>query len=47
MSFPKYPEYKDSGIEWLGEAPATGCRDLVQIRLNLIGLNQSVDPVTL
>ncbi|MGQ0333871.1 restriction endonuclease subunit S [Halomonas elongata] len=22
MSFPKYPEYKDSGIEWLGEVPA-------------------------
>ncbi|MCG6657786.1 hypothetical protein HOP52_08465 [Halomonas campisalis] len=22
MSFPKYPEYKDSGIDWLGEVPA-------------------------
>ncbi|WP_019593070.1 restriction endonuclease subunit S [Thioalkalivibrio sp. ALM2T] len=22
MSFPKYPEYKDSGVEWLGEVPA-------------------------
>ena len=22
MSFPKYPEYKDSGVEWLGEIPA-------------------------
>lgn len=22
MSFPRYPEYKDSGIEWLGEVPA-------------------------
>jgi len=22
MSFPKYPEYKDSGIEWLGEIPS-------------------------
>ncbi|WP_426994577.1 restriction endonuclease subunit S [Methylomonas sp. CM2] len=21
MSFPRYPEYKDSGIEWLGEVP--------------------------
>jgi type I restriction enzyme, S subunit len=21
MSFPRYPEYKDSGVEWLGEAP--------------------------
>ncbi len=25
MSFPKYPEYKDSGIEWLGEVPAYWC----------------------
>ena len=22
MSFPSYPEYKDSGVEWLGEVPA-------------------------
>lgn len=22
MSFPRYPEYKDSGVEWLGEMPA-------------------------
>jgi type I restriction enzyme S subunit len=22
MSFPKYPKYKDSGVEWLGEVPA-------------------------
>ncbi|WP_231372847.1 restriction endonuclease subunit S [Thioalkalivibrio sp. ALE9] len=22
MSFPTYPEYKDSGVEWLGEVPA-------------------------
>lgn len=22
MSLPKYPEYKDSGVEWLGEVPA-------------------------
>lgn len=21
MSFPKYPEYKDSGVEWLAEVP--------------------------
>ena len=21
MSFPRYPKYKDSGIEWLGEVP--------------------------
>ncbi|HUG66858.1 MAG TPA: hypothetical protein VMM76_03835 [Pirellulaceae bacterium] len=22
MSFPPYDEYKDSGVEWLGEVPA-------------------------
>ncbi|WP_018948458.1 restriction endonuclease subunit S [Thioalkalivibrio sp. ALMg11] len=22
MTFPRYPEYKDSGVEWLGEVPA-------------------------
>ncbi len=22
MSFPRYPAYKDSGVEWLGEVPA-------------------------
>lgn len=22
MSFPKYPKYKDSGVQWLGEVPA-------------------------
>jgi type I restriction enzyme S subunit len=22
MSLPRYPEYKDSGVEWLGEVPA-------------------------
>jgi len=21
MSFPRYPEYKDSGVEWLGQVP--------------------------
>jgi type I restriction enzyme S subunit len=23
MSFPRYPEYKDSGVEWLGEVPGS------------------------
>ena len=22
MSFPRYPSYKDSGVEWLGDVPA-------------------------
>ena len=21
MSFPRYPKYKDSGVDWLGEVP--------------------------
>ncbi|HEU4774206.1 MAG TPA: hypothetical protein VFS82_06755, partial [Lysobacter sp.] len=23
MTLPRYPEYKDSGVEWLGKVPAT------------------------
>ncbi len=23
MSFPRYPRYKDSGVEWLGQVPTT------------------------
>ncbi|RKH06766.1 restriction endonuclease subunit S [Corallococcus carmarthensis] len=34
MSFPRYPEYKDSGVEWLGEVPAHW--DVV--KLGLIGV---------
>lgn len=26
MSFPRYPKYKDSGVEWLGEVPAHWCK---------------------
>ena len=25
MTFPRYPRYKDSGVEWLGEVPAHWC----------------------
>ena len=25
MSFPRYPKYKDSGVEWLGEVPEHWC----------------------
>lgn len=32
MSFPRYPEYKHSGVEWLGEVPT----DWVVVRLNTI-----------
>ena len=30
MSFPRYPEYKDSGVEWLGEVP--GHWELLRVR---------------
>jgi type I restriction enzyme S subunit len=30
MSFPRYPNYKDSGVEWLGEAP--GHWDVTQLK---------------
>jgi len=36
MSFPRYPKYKDSGVEWLGEVPEhwaiSPCRAIVQER---------------
>jgi type I restriction enzyme, S subunit len=36
MSFPRYPQYKDSGVEWLGEVPGhwevRPCRAIVQER---------------
>src|SRR5690606_37330042 len=30
MSFPRYDDYKDSGVEWLGEVPAHW--DIVRVR---------------
>lgn len=49
MSFPRYPRYKDSGVEWLGEVP----EDWGMIRLRFVAeLNPSkselgsVDPET-
>jgi len=41
MSFPRYPEYKDSGVEWLGEVPAhwgiRRVRWLCEIRKRIVG----------
>lgn len=41
MSFPRYPAYKDSGVEWLGEVPAhwepTRLRRLVEIKKRIAG----------
>jgi hypothetical protein len=32
MSFPRYPSYKDSGVEWLGEVPEHWDRDASKLR---------------
>ncbi len=33
MSFPRYPQYKASGVEWLGEVPeGWGCSAALQKR---------------
>ncbi|ALM53388.1 restriction endonuclease subunit S [Halomonas huangheensis] len=40
MTFPKYPEYKDSGIEWLGEVPA----HWEKLKLSLISLEKCDGP---
>jgi hypothetical protein len=26
MSFPRYPKYKESGVEWLGQVPEHSCQ---------------------
>lgn len=44
MSFPRYPKYKDSGVEWLGEVPEhwgisrLGFESWVRARLGWKGL---------
>ena len=30
MSLPRYPKYKDSGVEWLGEVPEHWCRSALK-----------------
>lgn len=41
MSFPKYPKYRESGVEWLGELPhgwsALRIRSLFQIKKRIVG----------
>lgn len=41
MSFPRYPDYKDSGVEWLGEVPGhwttQRCRFLFEIKKRIAG----------
>jgi len=44
MSFPRYPEYKDSGVEWLGEVPVhwelTRVRRLFRIEKRIAGTDR-------
>ena len=35
MSFPRYPEYKDSGVEWLGEVPGHWVTPPVYLRYSV------------
>ena len=37
MSFPRYPKYKDSGVEWLGEVPDGWTIKAVRHTYNLVG----------
>jgi type I restriction enzyme, S subunit len=41
MSFPRYPQYKDSGVEWLGEVP--GHWDVKRLKQNLSLLTEKTD----
>jgi len=41
MSFPRYPEYKDSGVEWLGEVPAHW--EVKRLKHNLYLLTEKTD----
>jgi type I restriction enzyme S subunit len=41
MSFPRYPAYKDSGVEWLGEVP--GHWDVKRLKHNLRLLTEKTD----
>ena len=41
MSFPRYPTYKDSGVEWLGEVP--GHWEVKRLKHNLHLLTEKTD----
>lgn len=41
MSFPRYPEYKDSGVEWLGKVPAHW--NVKRLKQNLRLLTEKTD----
>lgn len=43
MSFPRYPEYKDSGVEWLGEVPRHWGARRTKLLFNLMRRPPSLD----
>ena len=44
MSFPRYPKYKPSGVEWLGEVPTVA--GTFQVPSASLVSSSDVDPVT-
>lgn len=42
MSFPRYPSYRDSGVEWLGEVPEHW--DVLRIKHLVASLEQGWSP---
>ena len=47
MSFPRYPKYKDSGVEWLGEVPehweVSGLKHLLQTHSTMASEKSGLD----
>ncbi|MEG1970624.1 MAG: restriction endonuclease subunit S [Burkholderiaceae bacterium] len=41
MSLPKYAEYKDSGVDWLGEIPSHWAKSKIR-RLAMLGMGQTI-----
>ena len=47
MSFPRYEQYKDSGVEWLGEIPEHwNTNRLKRLGKAIIGLTYSTDDLS-
>ena len=43
MSFPRYPAYKDSGVEWLGEVPEHWNAHRLRRLIRQVSIGKSVD----
>jgi type I restriction enzyme S subunit len=40
MSFPRYPKYKDSGVEWLGMVPGHWIKDLQNVKIAVAPIDE-------